>query len=159
MTAVLAAVRPDDWNFPLFVHVLGAVLLVGGLMTAVLIQYAGWNRRAPADAIANARLTFRTLLIVALPAWFIMRIGAEWIYDKEGFTGDDEPAWLGIGWITADLGGILLLITIILAGLGLRRARRSDGASMGLTRSATIIATLVLIAYLVTVWAMAGKPD
>ena len=86
-----------------------------------------------------------------------MRIGAEWIYDKEGFTGGDEPAWLGIGWITADLGGILLLITIILAWVFAVRGerRREPGAHL----RATIIATLVLIAYLVTVWAMAGKPE
>jgi hypothetical protein len=29
MTSMLAAVRPDSWNFPLFVHVLGAMILVG----------------------------------------------------------------------------------------------------------------------------------
>ena len=28
--SVLAAIRPDDWNFPLLLHVLGAMLLVGG---------------------------------------------------------------------------------------------------------------------------------
>ena len=33
MTTVLAAIRPDSWNFPLFVHVLGAMILVGGLLT------------------------------------------------------------------------------------------------------------------------------
>ncbi len=31
MTAVLASIRPDSWNFPLFLHVLGAMILVGGL--------------------------------------------------------------------------------------------------------------------------------
>ena len=158
MTAWLAAnPRPDDWNFPLLLHVLGAMLLVGGLLTAVLFQYAGWSR-GPAHAIANARITFRTLLIVALPAWFLMRIAAWWIADKEGFTGDDDPAWIEIGYVTAELGGLLLLIAIILSGLGLRRARKTDGASLGLSRAATIIATLLVIAYVVAVWAMSGKP-
>ena len=32
--SVLAAIRPDDWNFPLLLHVLGAMLLVGGLLAA-----------------------------------------------------------------------------------------------------------------------------
>ena len=27
--SLLAAIRPDDWNIPLFVHVLGAMVLVG----------------------------------------------------------------------------------------------------------------------------------
>ena len=31
--SVLATVRPDSWNFPLFVHVLGAMILVAGLVT------------------------------------------------------------------------------------------------------------------------------
>ena len=34
MTSILAAARPDSVNFPLFVHVLGAMILVGGLVTA-----------------------------------------------------------------------------------------------------------------------------
>ena len=29
MSAVLATIRPDEWNFPLFLHVFGAMLLVG----------------------------------------------------------------------------------------------------------------------------------
>ncbi len=34
--STLAAVRPDSWNFPLFVHIVGVVLLVGGLVTAAV---------------------------------------------------------------------------------------------------------------------------
>ena len=33
MTTLLAVSRPTEWNFPLFVHVLGAMILVGGLLT------------------------------------------------------------------------------------------------------------------------------
>ena len=29
---VLASIRPDSWNFPLFLHVLGAMILVGGTL-------------------------------------------------------------------------------------------------------------------------------
>ena len=82
--SVLALIRPDDWNFPLLVHVLGAVLLVGGLFTAVVAQFLGWRRQRPADAVAYARTAFRSLLLVAFPAWWIMRVGAEWIYRREG---------------------------------------------------------------------------
>jgi hypothetical protein len=32
--SILAVVRPDSWNFPLFLHVLGAMILVGGLSPA-----------------------------------------------------------------------------------------------------------------------------
>jgi len=47
----------------------------------------------------------------------LMRVAAEWIRSKENYGGDDDPAWIGIGYITADLGGLLLLISIVLTGL------------------------------------------
>ena len=31
---LLAAIRPDSWNYALFLHVLGAMVLVGALVTA-----------------------------------------------------------------------------------------------------------------------------
>jgi phosphoglycerol transferase MdoB-like AlkP superfamily enzyme len=153
--SLVAAIRPDDWNFPLLVHVAGAALLVGGLVTAVTALLLGWRR----DSAFYSRLGFRSLLFVTLPAWFVMRIGAQWIYSKEGFTGDDEPGWLGIGYLTADLGGILLLLSIILTGIGVRQLRSADRQTSALVRIGSVIAVLLLIAYVVAVWAMAGKPD
>ncbi len=32
MPDLALAIRPDDWNFALFVHVAGAMVLVGGLL-------------------------------------------------------------------------------------------------------------------------------
>jgi hypothetical protein len=96
---------------------------------------------------------------VALPGLIVMRIGAQWIYSKEGWSGDNDPAWLGIGYLTADFGGILLLLTIILAGIGVRRAGRTEGTASVLSRIATPLATILLIAYVVAVWAMTTKPN
>ena len=128
---MLAAIRPDDWNFPLLVHVLGATLLVGGLVAAVTALLLGWRR----DSQFYARFGFRTLLFVALPAYLVMRIGAEWIYSKENFSEEHEPGWLGIGYITADFGGLLLLLlTIILTGFGVRKLRRGDQETSVLVR-------------------------
>ena len=36
MTGTLAAIRPDSWNFPLLLHILGAAVLVGAVLTAVV---------------------------------------------------------------------------------------------------------------------------
>ena len=47
---MLAAIRPTGWDFPLFLHVLGAMILVGGLVVAVAMQLLAWRRRDPADA-------------------------------------------------------------------------------------------------------------
>jgi hypothetical protein len=53
----------------------------------------------------------------------------------------------------------VLLVTVLLAGLGVRRLRRSGGETSILGRIATPLATILLILYLVAVWAMTAKPD
>jgi hypothetical protein len=151
MTSMLASVRPGDWNVPLLVHVFGALLLVGALATAATFQLAGSRRANPANAAAFDRLAFRTLLLVAVPAWILMRIGAQWIYSKEGWSGNGDPAWLGVGFSTADLGGILILVALVATGLSPRRRL--------LGRAGALLTTLVLIAYVVTLWAMSAKPS
>ncbi len=156
---MLAAIRPDSWNYPLFLHVLGAMLLVGALVTAVTAQLVGWKRTAEDGAATYARLAFRTLLFVGIPAYFAMRIGAEWIYSKEHWADvPDEPAWLGIGYITADIGALLVLISIILAAIGLRRSRDGGAGGVRFARIIGVICILLLAAYLVAVWAMTAKP-
>jgi hypothetical protein len=151
---VLAALRPSDWEFPLFVHVLGAMILVGGLLTgASVLAFARGEAR-------SLRLGYWSLLAVALPGWIIMRIGADWIYDEEGWDDlpeDDEPGWLGIGYLTADLGGLILLISLVLGGIGVFRLREGKGS--GWLRATLVLALILLAAYIVTVWAMSGKPD
>jgi hypothetical protein len=155
--SALAAIRPSDWEFPLFVHVLGATVLVGGLFTVVGFQVLAWRRRDRTDVLAFERAAFWALLTVAIPGWIVMRLGGEWIYSEEGWSGEDDPDWLGIGYTTADIGLPLLLIATILAGLSVRRSRRGEGTSV-LGRVATPLAVILLVAYLVTVWAMAAKP-
>jgi uncharacterized membrane protein len=156
---VLAAIRPTGWDFPLFLHVLGAMILVGGLVVAVSMQLLAWRRRNPADVAAFSRGAFWALLTVALPGWVVMRIGGEWIRSKEGYSGPDDPSWLGFGYFAADLGFVVLLVTVLLAGLGVRRLRRSGGGTSILGRIATPLATILLTLYLVAVWAMTAKPD
>jgi hypothetical protein len=151
----LAAVRPDSWNFPLFVHVLGAMILVGGLVSgAGVLAYA---RRET----SFLRLGYWSLLGVALPGWVLMRVGAQWIYSKEGWDDlpdtVDEPAWLGIGYVLADAGGLILVVSLVLGGIGVYRLREGKGA--GLLRGTLILSLLLLAAYVVAVWAMGGKPD
>jgi ABC-type maltose transport system permease subunit len=95
---------------------------------------------------------------VALPGYIVMRIGAEWTYVEEGWDDvEDEPAWIGIGYIIADIGALLTLIALILGGIGVRRLR--DGRGHGLLKAAMIVSLVVLAAAVVAVWAMSGKPD
>jgi hypothetical protein len=152
--SIIAASRPTDWNFPLFIHVLGALLLVGGLV-------AGATTLALARGeVRYLRLGYWSLLALALPGWLIMRVGAEWIYTKEGWDdlpeGIDEPTWLIIGYITGDAGGLMLLIALILGGVGVRRLRAGKGS--GLLKGTLVLSLIALAAYVVAVWAMSGKP-
>ena len=151
---ILAFTRPDSWNWALLLHVAGAMILVGGLVTA-----GGASLLAKRDGTGVlTRFSYKALLVVALPGFILMRAGAAWIYDKEGYTGDNDPSWLGIGFTTADGGAVLFLIALVLGGVGLRRARRGEGGDR-LLRASGVIALVLLAAYVVTVWAMAGKPD
>lgn len=152
--SVVAVIRPDSWNFPLFLHVLGAMILVGGLLAgAAALAYARGDARF-------LRLGYWTLLVVSLPGWVLMRIGAGWISSKEGWDDvPDElvPTWLSIGWFTADLGGLVLLVSLIVGGIGVYRLR--DGKGSGLLRATMVLSLVLLAAYMVAAWAMAGKPD
>jgi hypothetical protein len=153
--STLAVVRPDSWNFPLLVHVVGVVLLVGGLVTgASLLGFARGDTRL-------LRLGYWTLLAVALPGYLVMRVGAEWIYSKEGWDdlpeAVDEPTWLVIGYIVADLGALLLLASLIIGGFGVYRLR--DGKGTGLLKTTLALSILIIAAGVVAVWAMAGKPS
>jgi hypothetical protein len=105
------------------------------------------------------RLGYRSLLAVALPGWLLMRIGAQWIASKEGWTakGISTPKWLDIGFILADAGGLILLISLIVGGIGVRRLRAGQGT--GLLRTTLALSVVLLGAYVVAVWAMAGKPN
>jgi hypothetical protein len=152
---VIAAIRPDDWNFPLLVHVFGAMVLVGGLL-------AGASALAFAKGDARLlRLGYWSLLAVSLPGWILMRIGAQWIYSKEGWDDlpdeADEPTWLGIGWVVGDIGGLVLLVSLVVGGIGVYRLRAGKGS--GLLKVTLVLALLLLAASLVAAWAMAGKPD
>ena len=152
--SVLAAIRPDSWNFPLLVHVFGAMVLVGGLLTAAsLLGFARGDVR-------SLRLGYWTLLAVSLPGFVLMRIGAQWIYTKEGWDdlpSDQEPGWLGVGYLTADLGGLVFLVSLIVGGIGVYLLRRGKGA--GLLKATLVLSLVLLAAYIVAVWTMSGKPD
>jgi hypothetical protein len=154
MIGLLASIRPDSWNFPLLLHVLGATLLVGAVTAAVgtlLLTPGGGG-----DPAGLRRFAFRVLLFVGLPAYVVMRIGAEWIRDKEYGDlpkGVDEPGWVGIGYITADLGLLVLLITVVCAWL----AHRNSSERLG--KIAGILGAVLLVAWVVAVWAMGAKPS
>jgi uncharacterized membrane protein YhiD involved in acid resistance len=141
--SALAAIRPDDWNLALFVHVLGAMALFGAL---VLV--------ATSIAADNLRLGFRTLLLVVIPSWIVMRVGAQWIASKEHVDDiDPTPAWVDIGYSTSEGSFLLLVAATVCARIAVRRARGG-----GLRTATLVLVGIALVAYVVAIWAMSAKP-
>ena len=146
---MLALVRPDSWNFPLFLHVLGAIVLAGSTGAVTVLALAARKRRAQGPLLS--RLAFRTLIFVVVPSWIVMRVGAQLIADKE--FPDKTPGWVDVGLVVSEPGLILLIALGVLAWVSARRGGVGR-ASMALA----ILAPVYLVALAVAWWAMSAKP-
>ena len=152
--SILAAVRPDSVSLALFVHVLGAMLLVGALAVVVIAIFRG--RRDPERAVALTRFGLRAIPWGVLPAYIVMRVGAQWVEAVQDYPDDFDPNWIGIGYVTADIGLLLTLVSLVLAAIGLKKLRAGGG--LGYARAVGILSVIVLLGYLLAVWAMTAKP-
>lgn len=144
---MIASLRPNTWDFPLFLHVLGAVLLFGGVGAVALVSIAGLRTREHAQLLRS--LAFRTTLVLVWPAYVLMRAGAQWIYDREDLH-PDYPTWIAVGVTVGDGGVVVLLVLTLLGWLALRRARVGPWFAG--------LAALYLVALGVAWWAMSAKP-
>jgi hypothetical protein len=142
---MIAVIRPDAWDFPLFLHVAGAMLLVGAMVVVVATMAGALRGGDGAQALAG--LAFRTLLVGVLPSYILMRAGAEWIASEENVP--DDVDWIGIGYAVTDGG---LLLTIIAAVLAWRAARRGVAGPGGLGRGVLVLAAVLIVAYGVAIW-------
>jgi hypothetical protein len=145
---VIAFLRPDSWDFPLFVHVLGAIALFGGVGALFMLSFAGLRMPAQADFVR--RLAFTLLITVVWPAYIVMRVGAQWIFAKEDLD-PDMPTWIGLGIVVGDGGALVLIALTVLGWLALRRRPSFARYFAGLS-------ALYLIALGVAWWAMTAKP-
>jgi hypothetical protein len=153
---VLAAMRPDDQSFALLLHLVGATVAFGALLaSATSLALARGDARL-------LRLGYFSLLLVGLPGLILLRLAGEWLYRLEKWNElpeqIDQPAWLSIGFVVADLGGLLLLLALALGGVGVYRLRNGKGGT-GLLKATMVIALILIVAYVVAVWAMTGKPN
>ncbi|MFN8632149.1 MAG: hypothetical protein U0838_18065 [Chloroflexota bacterium] len=154
MSAV-AAIRPDQWDLPLFLHVLGALTLVGALALCTVLLTAAWRQGSP-EGLGQA---LRALTLGALPAWIVLRVSAEWIFEKEGYNDVEKtPTWLGIGYMVSDVGFLLIVVAGLLGWFALRRARADGTRPSGSVRVAAILVALLVALNVVALWAMTTKP-
>jgi hypothetical protein len=146
---MVAVLQPDSGNLPLFLHVLGAVVLFGATATVAIVGFAGlrWKDHAP----LLSRLALRTWLLAVVPSWILMRVAAEWILGKE--FPDKTPGWVDVGFTVSEGGGILLLV---LGAVAWRWARR--GGTGGAGTAVPWLASIAVLALGVAVFAMSAKP-
>jgi hypothetical protein len=153
--SVLAAIRPDNLDFALFMHVLGAMVLVGTLILAGTVLTS--SRRDGSAALT--RLGYKVLLIGVLPAWLVTRVFAQILVDKPYYDSFEKQAWVDIGYISTEPVLLLLIGAIVAAGVGSRKALR-DGGPVGTSgRVAMVITWLLVVVYVATIWAMTTKPE
>jgi hypothetical protein len=142
---MLAILRPDSFNFPLFLHVLGAMVVTGATAAAFVAAVAA--RRWPWLRIVVAR----TLVFATFPAWILMRLGGAW-EDSRSPIGDGA-GWLGVGFIVADAGFVLLILAMIFGAVAVRRPQQTFAI-----RAVAFITGLYFVALIVAMVAMTGKP-
>ena len=127
---MLAFSRPF---WPLFLHILGAMTLYGAIIAAVVLAS---TRRAAA--------TF-TALLIAIPAYVVLRVFAQIILNDEDYKKD--PTWVDIGFIASEPGLIVLLATIGVAYWWKRSGKPVAGRIvLGLSAVYLLLLTVAMLA-------------
>ena len=134
-------------DVPFFLHVLGAMVLVGALLLTATALAGAWR----GEDAAALRLGYRSLLLAALPSWLVMRVAAQWLLDEGGY--DEDQAWVGIGFGMSEISLLPLIAATVLCGISVRRAQGG-----GRVRAAVILVGIVLAMYLFAIYAMTAKP-
>jgi hypothetical protein len=146
---ILLYLRPSSWSLPLFLHVLGATVLFGATLVVAVLAIAALRQRESAPLLS--RLAFRSTLGLVVPAWILMRVGAQLIVDKE--FPKNAPGWVDVGFAVSEPGLVVLLALAILAGLAARRG--GTGRAAG---AVAVLAPIYLVALGVAWFAMSAKP-
>jgi hypothetical protein len=133
--------------WPLFLHVIGAMTLVGAVLTATIVAWVAWRR--PGVPVL-ARTAFNSLVFVGVPGYIVMRVFAEVIASDEGYK-HNLPSWITIGRNVADGGLLLLLLTAGCSFWWLRSGKPRAGRIVAGLSSVYLV--LLAIAWL----AMSGK--
>jgi hypothetical protein len=153
VTTLAVAERVSGADLPLFLHIAGAMVLVGALALSATSLIASWR----SGSAALIRRAYMTLFYVALPSYIVFRVASEWVADETGWA-DADVTWIDIGYMVSDTGALLLIISLVIGGISVRRMNRGGQPSPVAARIVTGLISVVLIAYLVAVWAMTTKP-
>ena len=155
---MLTIVRSGAWEWALLFHVTGALVLVGGMVLLVVAALTAERHDSPESILTLRRLGLRTLLVVVVPAFVLMRVSAEWVRSEDAFA--DDVGWIGMGYVVSDLGLVVLIALTLLSWRSVRGAFANGGTRRNVAaRAYTVLASVYLLALLATTWAMTTKPD
>jgi uncharacterized membrane protein len=150
-----------DTDWPLFLHLVGAFLFVGGSVTAAVLRLAAIRRERPSEQA----LLLRTVrpIVPAVAGGFVLTIAAGfWLVERLGLD-------YGSTWLSATFAALLWLLVVgALAGRADRRTRElaerlaaeGDRGTDELTRrlrdplvlglnASMLVVTLVIVALMV----------
>jgi hypothetical protein len=132
---------------PLFVHVLGATALFGGVLAVTILAFAA-SRYPPERTLFVRRLTFWLTLLLLVPAWVLMFAGAQWVV-SQGYA--KNLGWENAGAAVADGGAVLILALLLVSWLAWKRPH--------LGSLVAALGTLYIVALGVAWFAMSYKPS
>jgi hypothetical protein len=144
---MIAIMRPHAWDFPLFLHVVGAIFLFGGVATVALLSLGALREQAHAAMLR--RTAFVTTLLLVWPSFVVMRVGAQWILSREGLD-KVTPSWVNYGFAVSDAGILVLAVITLLGWLAPRRPKAG--------KFLAALSVLYLLALGVAWFAMTAKP-
>lgn len=145
----LASLCGPTCGVPLYVHVVGATVLFGGVLAVTILAFASsWRPLEQAQLLL--RLAFWSTLLLLVPAWIAMRIGGQWVLGHEHLD-KHTPGWANVGSVVSDGGAIVIVLLLVLAWLASRRPRA--GPIVG------GLGAIYLIALGVAWFAMSAKPS
>lgn len=108
----------------LFLHLLGALLFVAGIVLAGVGFEAARRRRTPAEIALLLSLTRIGVLLVGIGALMLLAFGL-WLVHLDGYS-------YGAGWVDAAIA--LYLVAMALGGIGGRRPRQARRLATRLAR-------------------------
>ena len=145
---MLAIIRSHTIDLPLFLHVLGAIVLFGATSAATILAWAG---RRGKNLPALARAAFGTLLFCALPAWLLLFLFGSATKSREHLPN-------GIHWVDvpAAIAGAGLLVLLAATAAAFAWSRRPQGSWQ--PRAVGLLSAGYLVALAFAWWVMTAKP-
>jgi uncharacterized membrane protein len=106
----------NDYNVALFLHLLGVLLLVSGIVVAGAAHTQASRRRVPGE-IAALLVLARAGVLLAAPGVLLVVGAGVWLVNLEDDIGMDT------GWLQAALG--LFVVAMVLGALGGQQPKRA----------------------------------